>query len=71
MCCGTSRKVTGQHVVELLRSVATSTGRALIIVTHDTRIYHFADRIARIDDGQVQQIFHSYQDMVDAERMLQ
>lgn len=63
--------VTGQRIVELLRSVATSTGRALIIVTHDTRIYHFADRIARIDDGQVQQIFHSYQDMVDAERMLQ
>jgi len=63
--------VTGQRIVELLRSLAASEGRALIIVTHDTRIYHFADRIARIDDGQVQQIFHSYQDMVDAERTLQ
>lgn len=62
--------VTGQHIVELLRSVAANEGRALIIVTHDSRIYHYADRIARMDDGQIQRIFHSYQDMMDVERML-
>ena len=27
--------------------------RAAIVVTHDDRIYHFADRIAHLDDGQV------------------
>jgi putative ABC transport system ATP-binding protein len=59
---------TGQHVVELLRSVAAGEGRALIIVTHDSRIYQYADRIARMDDGQVQQIFGSYQEMMEAER---
>jgi putative ABC transport system ATP-binding protein len=61
--------VTGQHVVELLRSVAAGEGRALIIVTHDSRIYQYADRIARMDDGKVQQIFNSHQEMMEAERV--
>jgi putative ABC transport system ATP-binding protein len=60
--------VTGQHVVELLRSVAAGEGRALIIVTHDSRIYQYADRIARMDDGQIQQIFGSYHKMAEAEK---
>src|SRR5918992_1727757 len=37
---------TGHKVIELLRSVALKDGRALIIVTHDARIFEFADRIA-------------------------
>ncbi|BDC50492.1 ABC transporter ATP-binding protein [Bryobacterales bacterium F-183] len=61
--------VTGQHVVELLRSVATGEGRALIIVTHDSRIYRFADRIAQMDDGKVQRIYESHQDFLAAERL--
>ena len=44
---------TGQKVMELLREVAVGPDRALIIVTHDARIFHFADRIARMDDGRV------------------
>jgi putative ABC transport system ATP-binding protein len=27
--------------------------RALVIVTHDARIFEFADRIAKMDDGRV------------------
>ena len=27
--------------------------RALIVVTHDTRIFEFADRIAHMDDGKI------------------
>ena len=30
--------------------------RALIIVTHDSRIFEFADRIAKMDDGRVTQV---------------
>ena len=30
--------------------------RALVIVTHDARIFEFADRIARMDDGRVVKI---------------
>jgi putative ABC transport system ATP-binding protein len=63
--------VTGQHVVELLRSVAAGEGRALIIVTHDSRIYRYADRIARMDDGRIDRIFNSYQEMLEAEKVTQ
>jgi putative ABC transport system ATP-binding protein len=44
---------TGQAIMQLLRSVALSEDRALLIVTHDQRIYEFADRIASMDDGRI------------------
>jgi putative ABC transport system ATP-binding protein len=44
---------TGHRVMELLRKVAIDAGRSLIIVTHDARIFEFADRIARMDDGRI------------------
>src|SRR5690349_9882302 len=44
---------TGHKVLELLREVAMGDGRALIIVTHDSRIFEFADRIATMDDGRI------------------
>jgi putative ABC transport system ATP-binding protein len=44
---------TGRLVLEILRQTALSADRALIIVTHDSRIFNFADRIARMDDGRI------------------
>ena len=44
---------TGRSIMESLRGVAKSPDRALIVVTHDTRIFEFADRIARMDDGKI------------------
>jgi putative ABC transport system ATP-binding protein len=44
---------TGHSVLELMRQVAVRPGRALVIVTHDQRIFPFADRIAKMDDGRV------------------
>jgi putative ABC transport system ATP-binding protein len=44
---------TGRAMMELLRGVAKSPDRALIVVTHDPRIFDFADRIARMDDGKI------------------
>jgi len=44
---------TGHRVMELLKDVAVDAGRALIVVTHDSRIFEFADRIAHMDDGRV------------------
>jgi putative ABC transport system ATP-binding protein len=44
---------TGHKVLELLREVALAEGRSLIIVTHDARIFSFADRIAKMDDGRI------------------
>ena len=47
---------TGHKVMELLREVAAGENRALIVVTHDSRIFSFADRIAHMDDGRVERI---------------
>ena len=44
---------TGRLVMEVLRKNALSDKRALIIVTHDNRVFNFADRIARMDDGRI------------------
>jgi putative ABC transport system ATP-binding protein len=47
---------TGRSMMELLQGVAKRPDRALIVVTHDTRVYEFADRIARMDDGTIVEI---------------
>ena len=44
---------TGQRVMEVLRNAGLSSERALIIVTHDNRVFNFADRIARMEDGRI------------------
>jgi putative ABC transport system ATP-binding protein len=44
---------TGQRVMELFREVADRHDLTLVVVTHDARIFRFADRIARMDDGRV------------------
>jgi putative ABC transport system ATP-binding protein len=49
---------TGQQIMALLRHAAGK-DRALIVVTHDARIFEFADRIAKMDDGRIEKIVHS------------
>lgn len=44
---------TGQQVMEILRDVANDKNRAVLVVTHDNRIYHFADRILAMSDGRI------------------
>jgi putative ABC transport system ATP-binding protein len=44
---------TGNTVMNLLKEVALQQDRALVIVTHDARIFEFADRIAEMDDGHI------------------
>ncbi|MEM9191684.1 MAG: hypothetical protein AAGF12_21100 [Myxococcota bacterium] len=45
---------TGLEVTRLLRDMAQEHGHTGIVVTHDDRIFHLADRIVRIEDGQIQ-----------------
>jgi len=47
---------TGRSVMNVLRGIAKSPDRALIVVTHDPRIFEFADRIAHMDDGKIIEI---------------
>ncbi|MFO0456281.1 MAG: ABC transporter ATP-binding protein [Alphaproteobacteria bacterium] len=44
---------TGKGVIEILRTVANDHQRAVLVVTHDPRIYHFADRILEMSDGRI------------------
>jgi putative ABC transport system ATP-binding protein len=44
---------TGESVMKLLADVAVQPNRAVIVVTHDNRVLHFADTIAHMDDGQI------------------
>lgn len=56
---------TGYRVMELVREVAVGVERAFIVVTHDARIFEFADRIARMDDGQIIGVVNSHRDLSD------
>jgi putative ABC transport system ATP-binding protein len=47
---------TGISIMEVLRSAGKTRDRALIVVTHDPRIFQFADRIARMDDGKIVEV---------------
>jgi putative ABC transport system ATP-binding protein len=50
---------TGHQVMEIMREVAAGAGRALVVVTHDSRIFNFADRIAKMDDGHIEKVVTS------------
>jgi putative ABC transport system ATP-binding protein len=41
----------GRHVVELLRTVASAEGAAVFVVSHDSRIIPYVDRVFRLEDG--------------------
>jgi putative ABC transport system ATP-binding protein len=46
---------TGDAVMQLLAQHALSPERAVVVVTHDTRVLEFGDRIAYMDDGRIVQ----------------
>jgi putative ABC transport system ATP-binding protein len=50
---------TALSVMELLRDLASSAGRAVVVVTHDPRLERFADRVVRVEDGHIQSIERS------------
>lgn len=43
----------GRDVMELLRRLTVQEGKAAVVVTHDPRIFRYADRIVRLDDGRI------------------
>jgi putative ABC transport system ATP-binding protein len=47
---------TGQRVMELVREQGCRPDRLVVVVTHDERIFHFADRIVHMDDGLVTRV---------------
>ena len=50
---------TGHKVMELLHRLGRAQDRALVVVTHDSRVFGFADRIAEMEDGHITGVVHS------------
>jgi len=44
---------TGRNIVKFVREQLLTDHRCIVIVTHDSRIYEFADRIMRMEDGKI------------------
>lgn len=44
---------TGGAVMQLLAENAVHPERAVIVVTHDNRVFHYADAVAHMDDGRI------------------
>jgi putative ABC transport system ATP-binding protein len=47
---------SGEAVMELLAANVVRSDRAVIVVTHDARVLHHADTIARMDDGRIVEV---------------
>jgi putative ABC transport system ATP-binding protein len=46
----------GRITMELIARIAVQPDRAVIVVTHDSRVYSFADRIASMEDGRIESV---------------
>jgi putative ABC transport system ATP-binding protein len=49
---------SGRTVLEILRTLAHDAGRAVVLVTHDSRALAYADRIVSIEDGRLREGAH-------------
>jgi putative ABC transport system ATP-binding protein len=45
--------VTGRRIMDLLRRISRDRGIAILMTSHDQRLYSYADRVIRIDDGRL------------------
>ncbi len=44
---------TGRKIVEFVKKDVLNENRCIIIVTHDSRIYEYSDRIMKMEDGKI------------------
>jgi len=44
---------TGKHIISFIKENLLNEKRAIIVVTHDNRIYDYASRIIRMEDGKL------------------
>ncbi len=47
---------SGENVMQLLAENAVHPDRAVVVVTHDARVFHHAHSIARMDDGRIVEV---------------
>lgn len=51
---------TGTKVMEILKHIAQTHNRSVIVVTHDHRIFKYADRVVEMDDGTILGVQHNH-----------
>jgi putative ABC transport system ATP-binding protein len=44
---------SGRNVMEMMRALARDHGRGVVVVTHDSRVLEFGDRIVHMEDGRI------------------
>ena len=44
---------TGRNVMQTMHDLAHKHGRAVVVVTHDSRVLEFGDRIVHMEDGKI------------------
>lgn len=44
---------TGRHIVDFVKKNVLNDKRCILIVTHDSRIFEYADRIMKMEDGRI------------------
>jgi putative ABC transport system ATP-binding protein len=44
---------SGRNVMEMMRDLAHKHGRGVVVVTHDSRVLEFGDRIVHMEDGRI------------------
>ncbi len=57
---------TGHQIMELLKKSAADAKRTVIVVTHDHRIYPYADRMAEMEDGRIVRVLKNRQEIETA-----
>jgi len=57
---------TGMKILDMMRALSAKHGTTLIVVTHDSRIFKYADRIAHMDDGRIDQLLSAKEFMETA-----
>lgn len=47
---------SGQNVMQLIKRIAVKSDRAVIVVTHDSRVYAYGDRVISMSDGKIDRV---------------
>jgi putative ABC transport system ATP-binding protein len=47
---------SGRNVMEMMRDLAHKHGRGVVVVTHDSRVLEYGDRIVHMEDGRIAEV---------------
>lgn len=53
----------GAKIMELLCEIARNPSRTVIVVTHDSRIFKYANRVVQMDDGKIKGVLNNHNEI--------